>query len=148
MIVLNKKQLRTLAKCGKFPIYLYWNAAKNRLDFDENKRANAIGSLWKNPFGVAKAETFGPADLPEQEVCRKVNDIIEQRLQVDPERVIPSAVLGFDLRADSLDMVEICMDLEKTFGITISDSEAERLHTVEDFQRICVRLLAETKSAK
>ena len=148
MIVLNEKQLRTLAECGKFPIYLYWDAAKNRLDFDVTERNDAIGSIWKNPFGEAKAETFVPADLNEQEICRKVNDIIGEKLQVYPEQVVPSAAPYFDLGADSLDMVEVIMALEKTFGITISDIEAAKLYTVEDFQRICVRLLAETKSAK
>ncbi|MBQ8630757.1 MAG: acyl carrier protein [Alphaproteobacteria bacterium] len=86
--------------------------------------------------------------MNEQEICRKVNDIIGEKLQVYPEQVVPSAAPYFDLGADSLDMVEVIMALEKTFGITISDIEAAKLYTVEDFQRICVRLLAETKSAK
>ena len=147
MSISDEKQLKELAERGKFPIYLYWDASNNKLIFDVNKKADAIGSVWRNPFVEVKAG-FVPADLAEQEICRKVNDIIEQKLQVYPEQVIPSAAPYFDLGADSLDMVEIVMALEKTFGITISDSEAERLHTVEDFQRICVRLLAEKKSAK
>lgn len=89
-----------------------------------------------------------PANLAEQEICRKVNDIIEQKLEVYPEQVVASAVLKFDLGADSLDVVEVIMALEKTFGIAIPDAEAERLHSVEDFQRICIRLLAEKRSTK
>ena len=107
MIVLNEKWLRSLAECGKFPIYLYWDAAKNRLDFDVTERNDAIGSIWKNPFGEAKAETFVPTDLNEQEICRKVNDIIGQKLQVYPEQVVPSAAPYFDLGADSLDRLKL-----------------------------------------
>mgnify|MGYP001085010028 CR=1 FL=1 len=148
MIVLDEKQLRTLAEQGKFPVYLYWDVVKKKFCFDVVKRSDAVGSIWKNPFSEAKVETFVPTDLAEQEICRKVNDIFEQKLQVYPEQVVPSAAPYFDLGADSLDMVEVIMTLEKTFGIKISDTEAEKLRTVEDFQRICIRLLAEKKSTK
>lgn len=147
MVVLDEKQLKILAENGKFPIYLYWDASNQKVILDVNKKADAIGSIWRNPFAEVKTD-FVPANLAEQEICRKVNDIIEQKLEVYPEQVVASAVLKFDLGADSLDVVEVIMALEKTFGIAIPDAEAERLHSVEDFQRICIRLLAEKRSTK
>lgn len=144
MIVLNEKRLRSLAECGKFPIYLYWDNERNSLDFDVVKRSDAVGNIWKNPF----VQPVISMDLSEQEICRKVNAVLEQELQVSQERLAPQAILTLDLGADSLAVFSVIMALEKTFGITISDIEAEKLHTVEDFQRICVRLLAEKKSAK
>ena len=144
MIVLNEKRLRSLAECGKFPIYLYWDNERNSLDFDVVKRSDAVGNIWKNPF----VQPVISMDLSEQEICRKVNAVLEQELQVSQERLAPQAILTLDLGADSLAVFSVIMALENTFGITISDIEAEKLHTVEDFQRICVRLLAEKKSAK
>lgn len=144
MIVLNEKRLRSLAECGKFPIYLYWDNERNSLDFDVVKRSDAVGNIWKNPF----VQPVISMDLSEQEICRKVNAVLEQELQVSQERLAPQAILTLDLGADSLAVFSVIMALEKTFGITISDIEAAKLYTVEDFQRICVRLLAETKSAK
>ena len=92
--------------------------------------------------------SHGGVGLSEQEICEKVAGIIEEELRVWPEQVVCSAILTDDLGADSLDVQLVVGTLEKTFGIAIPDAEAERLHSVEDFQRICIRLLAEKRSTK
>lgn len=61
-----------------------------------------------------------------------VKRIVVEKLQVDEKQVTPEASFMEDLGADSLDTVELIMDLEEHFGIEIPDEEAEKLKTVQD----------------
>lgn len=66
-------------------------------------------------------------------VSDKVKAIIVDKLGVSPEEVTESASFTNDLRADSLDTVELIMDFEKAFNITIPDEDAgEKIATVGD----------------
>ena len=62
----------------------------------------------------------------------KVRDIVSEKLGVDKSRVVESAVFTTDLGADSLDVVEFVMAVEKEFEISIPDDEASHLTTVGD----------------
>ena len=66
------------------------------------------------------------------EVAAKVKAIIFEKLGVDENEVVESASFTNDLGADSLDTVEMIMDFEKEFGITIPDEAAEEISTVGD----------------
>lgn len=66
------------------------------------------------------------------DVEQKVKNIIVDKLTVDENEVTPSAEFGKDLGADSLDTVELIMEFEKVFGITIPDEDAEKITTVGD----------------
>ncbi len=65
-------------------------------------------------------------------VFDKVKDIIIKELKVDPTKVTLEASLKDDLGADSLDAVEIVMDIEDEFGVEIDDTKAEAISTVGD----------------
>jgi acyl carrier protein len=67
-----------------------------------------------------------------QQIQDKVIDILVQRLSVQPTQVRPESRLIEDLGADSLDVVEIVMQLEETFGIEITDEQAESVRTVSE----------------
>lgn len=58
--------------------------------------------------------------------------IVSEKLGVEPEEVKVESSFANDLGADSLDTVELIMDLEKKFSITIPDSDAEKIQTVGD----------------
>lgn len=66
------------------------------------------------------------------EIATKVKAIIVDKLAVDENRVTPEASFTNDLGADSLDTVELIMDLEKEFDIQIPEEEAEKIVTVGD----------------
>ena len=66
------------------------------------------------------------------EVITKVKEIIVDKLGVDEKDVTPEASFTNDLGADSLDTVELIMELEKEFDIQIPDEEAEKIVTVGD----------------
>ena len=51
---------------------------------------------------------------------------------MNPEQITPEASFTDDLGADSLDTVELVMDLEEVFNITIPEEDQEKLRTVQD----------------
>ena len=63
---------------------------------------------------------------------KKVREIIADRLKLDVEQVQPGSRFIEDLGADSLDIVEMIMQMEEDFGITIPDEDAEKIKTVGD----------------
>lgn len=66
------------------------------------------------------------------EVQQKVVEIIVDKLGVKESEVVPEASFTNHLGADSLDTVELIMEFEKEFGITIPDDKAEGIATVGD----------------
>lgn len=66
------------------------------------------------------------------EIASRVKAIIVDKLGVDENEVTDTAEFTKDLGADSLDTVELIMEFEKEFGITIPDEKAEGIRTVQD----------------
>ena len=64
------------------------------------------------------------------DVAEKVKSIIVDKLGVDMSEVLPEASFTNDLGADSLDTVELIMEFEKEFEISIPDEQAENIQTV------------------
>lgn len=62
----------------------------------------------------------------------KVKKIVAEKLNVKEENVTETSTFVNDLGADSLDVVEFVMEVEKEFDITIPDEEAAKLNTVGD----------------
>ena len=70
--------------------------------------------------------------LDREEILTKIQEITADRLGVDESDVTPEASFREDLEADSLDLVELIMELEEQFGMEIPDEEAEKITTVEE----------------
>ncbi len=66
------------------------------------------------------------------DITSKVTEIIVDKLGVDAAEVTPEANFTKDLGADSLDTVELIMEFEKAFEITIPDEAAEKISSVGD----------------
>ncbi|ASS75696.1 acyl carrier protein [Tumebacillus algifaecis] len=67
-----------------------------------------------------------------EEIYAKVKTIIVDRLGVEEDQVKLEASFKEDLGADSLDVVELVMELEDEFDMEISDEDAEKINTVGD----------------
>lgn len=65
-------------------------------------------------------------------IAEKVKDIIVDKLGVEESEITPEASFANDLGADSLDTVELIMEFEKAFNISIPDEAAEKIVTVGD----------------
>jgi acyl carrier protein len=63
---------------------------------------------------------------------RRVKEIISDTLGLDPETVTAESDIIVDLGADSLDTVELLMEVEEEFGIEVRDEDAEKMRTVGD----------------
>ncbi|WAA13639.1 acyl carrier protein [Fervidibacillus halotolerans] len=66
------------------------------------------------------------------DVFERVKNIIVERLGVEDEKVTMEATFKDDLGADSLDVVELVMELEDEFGLQFSDEDSEKIVTVGD----------------
>ena len=62
----------------------------------------------------------------------KVISIIMEQLDVTREECVPEASFIEDLGADSLDLVELIMEMEETFDIQIADNELEKIRSIKD----------------
>jgi acyl carrier protein len=61
----------------------------------------------------------------------KVRGHLSAELEIPVDQIVESTRLRDDLEADSLDLYELVMELEDTYGITVSEEEAARIETVE-----------------
>ena len=66
------------------------------------------------------------------DIQKKVTDIIVDKLGVEESQVTPEASFTADLNADSLDTVELIMEFEKEFGVSIPDEDTQKINCVKD----------------
>jgi acyl carrier protein len=66
------------------------------------------------------------------DIYEKIKNIIIEKFDIKTNQLTKKLRLKEDLGADSLDLVEFIMDLEKEFNINISDEEADKINTIED----------------
>ncbi len=62
----------------------------------------------------------------------KICDLLAEKFDADASTMTMDTNIKEDLKADSLDVVELMMDLEENFGIAISDEEAMKMSTIGD----------------
>lgn len=98
--------------------------------------------LQKQPRSVILPEKVGRPRMQDpfagevvrvsSSILERVQAVVAEQLGVDPSEVTLDAEFVKDLNADSLDLVELIMQLEEEFGIEISDEEAANIVTVRD----------------
>ncbi|CAM9863575.1 unnamed protein product [Scytosiphon promiscuus] len=86
----------------------------------------------RQPRGLPLSMAAAGDDAVDQEILKKVQDIVVSQLSVEPSQVLPEASFTQDLGADSLDTVELIMALEEGFDIEIEDEVAAEIGTVKD----------------
>jgi acyl carrier protein len=65
-----------------------------------------------------------------EEIFERVKEVLVEQLGVDEAEIVEAASFQEDLDADSLDLVELIMELEDQFGVKISDEDAQGIQTV------------------
>lgn len=152
----NEQELNPLVKAGKFPIYIYWDAAEKQFRYSVNKKPDAVGSYWCDPFKVfagSGKKKAAAVKLSDEEIAEKFNlqlsevkrikQVIMDKVYAKEEEIIPEAHLVDDLEMDSLDFIETVMTFEKEFAISIPDEQAEKAMTVAETYQLIAKKLAE-----
>ncbi len=70
--------------------------------------------------------------MTREEVLTKVREHLAEELELDADGVAESSRFKEDLDADSLDLYELVMELEDTYGISVSEEQATKISTVGD----------------
>ncbi len=70
--------------------------------------------------------------LGRPEVIEKVREHLATELEVEPQEISEETRFKEDLDADSLDLYELVMELEDSYGVKVSEEEASRIATVGD----------------
>ena len=65
-------------------------------------------------------------------MLEKLIDIIAKQLSIDAAEITPATNIMEDLKADSLDIVELLMEVEENFGVAVPDEDVPGLKTVQD----------------
>ena len=72
----------------------------------------------------------------------RVQDLVAEQLGLDRSNVVSNANILEDLGADSLDVIELVMAIEETFGLEVPDEEVEALRTIGDVEKYVTSRLA------
>lgn len=85
--------------------------------------------------------------MQKEEVMEKVVELVSEQLEVSKEKILPESHFLNDLQADSLDIVDLMMQIEEVFDVEIEDDDQEKIETVGDAVNYIVDKM-KTKTAK
>lgn len=91
-----------------------------------------IKNSCRHDDGAGERHTRQKPEFIKKTMYDKVVEIIARQLQIDTDMIDEHTKIMEDLGADSLDVVEMLMAMEDSFGITVPDEDIEELVTVSD----------------
>ncbi len=82
--------------------------------------------------------------MTEQEIIEKTNRVFEESFEIEPEKLVPEAQIFTDLGLDSLDIVDLIVALQSSFGVKIRNEEKVRdIRTLQDIYNFISHIKAE-----
>lgn len=86
--------------------------------------------------------------MTEQEIIDITNRVFEESFEIEKDRLKPEAHIFNDLGLDSLDIVDLIVALQKSFGVQIRSEERVRdIRTLQDVYRFIIEIKGEKESA-
>lgn len=86
--------------------------------------------------------------MNEQEIIDKTNKVFEESFEIEKERLVPEANIFVDLGLDSLDIVDLIVALQSSFGVKIRNEEKVRdIRTLQDLYQF-ISSIKNVESAK
>lgn len=86
--------------------------------------------------------------MTDRQIFEKIRPIIADKLDLGLSAITPEASFMKDLGADSIDKVELMMDIERDFHISILDSDQDKIQTVSDLVKVLKKLMPKNMPAK
>jgi acyl carrier protein len=85
--------------------------------------------------------------MTDQEIIDKTNKVFEESFEIEKERLVPSAHIFTDLGLDSLDVVDLVVALQNSFGVKIRNEEKVRdIRTLQDIYQFISTIKNEESS--
>ena len=82
--------------------------------------------------------------MTDQEIIEKTNKVFEESFEIEKERLVPQAHIFTDLGLDSLDIVDLIVALQNSFGVKIRNEEKVReIRTIQDIYKFIASLKGE-----
>ena len=79
--------------------------------------------------------------MTDQEIKDKINRVFEESFEIQREKLLPEAHIFTDLGLDSLDIVDLVAELQKSFGVNIrNEQEVREIRTIQDIYNFIVRI--------
>lgn len=79
--------------------------------------------------------------MTEQEIIDRTNSVFEESFEIEPERLVPEAHIFTDLGLDSLDIVDLIVALQTSFGVKIrTDEKVREIRTLSDVYRFIAEI--------
>jgi acyl carrier protein len=90
-----------------------------------------------------KSDVMGTGPpVSREEIFRKLRDVLTSRFELDPDRIVPGAHLAEDLDLDSIDWIDLAVQLEQDTGHKLAESELTAMRTVQDVVEVLHRKLS------
>ena len=79
--------------------------------------------------------------MSNENIKSQINDFLIEEFEIDPELINPEAKLKDDLGLDSLDFVDVVVEIEDIFGIKLTGGDFINIVTLDDFHNLIIKKL-------
>ena len=74
--------------------------------------------------------------MTEAHIMEKLTEVLVEEFEVEPEEIRPEANFFTDLELDSLDAIDLIVNMDKLLGVPLKSEDAQKIRTVDDFVKL------------